>query len=96
MSSSEYSDSDTEMESTGSSSTENSSDSDSSSKEESSSDDEDFQLSSLLPDNFKEKESKMEFSSWALTKLRAFLLANPIGKDERKALTVIVLVFCCK
>ena len=44
-------------------------------------------LDSMLPDDFRERESKMEISEWALTDLRAFILGQPVSKDERKNLT---------
>ena len=58
-----------------------------SSSQEISSDTED-EKDSLLPESFREKEDKMEFSDWCLSRLRKFLLGQPITKEERTKLTV--------
>lgn len=68
-------------------------DSDSSSSLESMTESDD-EKDSLLLKNFKEKEPKLEFSEWSLSKLRRFFLGQPITKEERTLFTVcLYLIF---
>ena len=68
-------------------------DSDSSSSLESMTESDD-EKDSLLLKNFKEKDPKLEFSEWFLSKLRRFFLGQPITKEERTLFTVcLYLIF---
>ena len=68
-------------------------DSDSSSSLESMTESDD-EKESLLLKNFKEKDPKLEFSEWFLSKLRRFFLGQPITKEERTSFTVcLYLIF---
>ena len=48
----------------------------------------DDEKDSFFPKNFKEKDPKLEFSEWSLSKLRRFFLGQPITKEERTSFTV--------
>ena len=54
----------------------------------------DDEKDSLLLKNFKEKEPKLEFSEWSLSKLRRLFLGQLITKEERTLFTVcLYLIF---
>ena len=54
----------------------------------------DDEKDSLLLKNFKEKDPKLEFSEWSLSKLRRLFLGQLITKEERTLFTVcLYLIF---